>query len=241
MYKKGTHSCLWDHVRINAYDQWISENVKDKTVCDLGAGTGILCWSAYKHGAKKVFGIEYQPDVYNELCFRFRNIPEIQIIKGDIFKMDFPEADIYLQEMYGSAFFCEGILSLFENAKRQNLENNIWPNKVTLYGGISYLEDSIDIGVNYSNFSETCQGFFDIYAEKINRPMNLSYYSSQINRTVFDGYIKDIDIDKFEYVDEEDILWDSNGIGNFNRYTHWIADLKWGNKERWYNLKTKVI
>ena len=35
-----------DKQRNEAYESWISENVKDKTVIDLGAGSGILCYLA---------------------------------------------------------------------------------------------------------------------------------------------------------------------------------------------------
>ena len=53
-----TAYCFTDSQRNTAYENWISENVKDKIVIDLGAGSGILCYLAVKYGAKKVYALE---------------------------------------------------------------------------------------------------------------------------------------------------------------------------------------
>ena len=53
-----TAYCFTDAQRNTQYENWIAENVKGKTFIDLGAGSGILCYMAVKHGAKKVYALE---------------------------------------------------------------------------------------------------------------------------------------------------------------------------------------
>lgn len=47
-----------DHVRNQFYENIILDNVKDKTVLDVGFGTGLLSILALKHGAKKIIAYE---------------------------------------------------------------------------------------------------------------------------------------------------------------------------------------
>merc|ERR1712113_1067961 len=58
----GIHEdMLKDQVRTGSYMKAILSNkhlFKDKTVLDVGAGTGILCLFAAKAGAKRCIGIE---------------------------------------------------------------------------------------------------------------------------------------------------------------------------------------
>lgn len=52
---------LKDEVRTLSYRNAIQNNpalFKDKTVLDVGCGTGILCMFAAKAGAKKVIGVD---------------------------------------------------------------------------------------------------------------------------------------------------------------------------------------
>lgn len=52
---------MQDLVRTGAYHSAIVDNAeqfKDKIVVDVGTGSGILAWFAYKAGAKKVYAIE---------------------------------------------------------------------------------------------------------------------------------------------------------------------------------------
>jgi predicted RNA methylase len=55
---------LNDKSRMTAYEEGIKELAKDKTVIDVGSGTGVLSMFAAKYGAKKVYAIEYS-DIAN--------------------------------------------------------------------------------------------------------------------------------------------------------------------------------
>ena len=47
-----------DEVRVKAYREALALTSKDRTVVDVGAGTGILSFAAVDGGAKKVYAIE---------------------------------------------------------------------------------------------------------------------------------------------------------------------------------------
>ena len=49
--------CL-DEIRVKAYREALAKTSKDRTVIDVGAGTGILSFASVEGGAKMVFAIE---------------------------------------------------------------------------------------------------------------------------------------------------------------------------------------
>ena len=82
------------------------ENVKDKTVIDLGAGSGILCYLAVKYGAKKVYALERK----GRLIHRMKEIlgDSVEYIHADLLEVNhLPECDIYLHEWLTSEFWNE--------------------------------------------------------------------------------------------------------------------------------------
>lgn len=143
-----TAYCFTDSQRNHAYESWISENVKDKTVIDLGAGSGILCYLAVKYGAKKVYALERR----GELIDRMKEIlgDSVEYIHGDLLETELPKCDIYLHEWLSSElwnekrylknFYQEGdkelevghILDLVEYAKKNNFIDKLYPNKVEI-------------------------------------------------------------------------------------------------------------
>ncbi|ADD95600.1 hypothetical protein [uncultured phage MedDCM-OCT-S09-C7] len=143
-----TAYCFTDSQRNSAYESWISENVKDKIVIDLGAGSGILCYLAVKYGAKKVYALERR----GELIDRMKEIlgDSVEYIHGDLLETELPKCDIYLHEWLTSElwnekrflknFYGEGdkelevghILDLVEYATKHDFIDKLYPNKVEL-------------------------------------------------------------------------------------------------------------
>ena len=143
-----TAYCFTDSQRNSAYESWISENVKDKIVIDLGAGSGILCYLAVKYGAKKVYALERR----GELIDRMKEIlgDSVEYIHGDLLETELPKCDIYLHEWLTSElwnekrflknFYEEGdkelevghILDLVEYATKHDFIDKLYPNKVEL-------------------------------------------------------------------------------------------------------------
>ena len=143
-----TAYCFTDSQRNSAYENWISENVKNKIVIDLGAGSGILCYLAVKYGAKKVYALERR----GRLIHRMKEIlgDTVEYIHADLLETELPECDIYLHEWLTSEFWNEKrflrnfyeegdkelevghILDLVEYAKKNNFIDKLYPNTVEL-------------------------------------------------------------------------------------------------------------
>jgi len=225
VYKKNTHNVILDHVRTNAFDEWISKNVKDKVVCDLGAGSGILCYLAYIYGARKVYGIECQTKCLKNLKVIFKDYP-IEIIEGDVFEMDYPECDIYLHELFASNFVGEGVMKMVENANRQGVGDKLFPNKINLYEGHTELKNGI-IVEHTGYLNKNPRDFFLFSGQRSFNLKMWEYYSVKHN-TVYEGLIKDLDMSNLRYKKGSIILWDAEIVSNYLDWSHWQPKYKWG-------------
>lgn len=118
------------------YEEYLKENAKDKTVCVLGCGTGQLLHIADYYGAKKVIGI----DSCVQSCVYLKGMyPHFDIQCDDFFKIDWPEADIYIHK---------GIKKLDVLHKKANKENKeIFPSDysdVSESFGLQGLDDYVN-------------------------------------------------------------------------------------------------
>lgn len=119
-------------------DAFMDINVKDKVVCDLGAGSGLLGLEAINQGAKHVYLIEIESITFSALKQVVDNHvhkDKITILNKDICnleKNDFNHTvDIFVTETFGSALYNEGIIVYFNHA----LE--LFPNAVTIPNKVS--------------------------------------------------------------------------------------------------------
>ena len=202
-----TAYCFTDSQRNTAYENWISENVKDKIVIDLGAGSGILCYLAVKYGAKKVYALERR----GRLIHRMKEIlgDTVEYIHADLLETELPECDIYLHEWLTSEFWNEKrflknfykegdkelevghILDLVEYAKKNNFIDKLYPNTVELSNieGESITEYA-DIKL-YSHGKYSKQFIEEHYS---NLTLN-SIYKNRVDskEVIWKGHIKDLE------------------------------------------------
>ena len=231
-----TAYCFTDSQRNTAYENWISENVKDKIVIDLGAGSGILCYLAVKYGAKKVYALERR----GRLIHRMKEIlgDTVEYIHADLLETELPECDIYLHEWLTSEFWNEKrflknfyqegdkelevghILDLVEYAKKNDFIDKLYPNNVELSDivGNSFSEwDDIQLE-SHSKYSKR---FLLDYYPNIGR--NSIYRNTVMNKEVkWEGHIKDLNYLKVENFLGWELSFDGeHSLSNHSPISHW--------------------
>src|SRR3989338_2304037 len=105
-------NCLVDKKRVLALRNAIKKIVrKGDVVADLGTGSGILAMFAADAGAKKVYAIEADNNLYKTLETNFQingHQKKIQLIKGDVRKIKVPEkVDVVICEMVATGLIDE--------------------------------------------------------------------------------------------------------------------------------------
>jgi len=119
-----------DKARTDAYKNAILQNpqyFKDKTVMDIGAGTGILSLFAKKAGAKKVFAVEASPlaDVLAEIVKLNDEDGVIEVIHGKAEEIDLDcKVDIIISEWMGFYLLHESMLDSVIAARDKHLSDD---------------------------------------------------------------------------------------------------------------------
>jgi predicted RNA methylase len=105
---------LNDTGRNKFYKQALDLSAQDKTVCDIGAGTGLLSVLALQAGAKHVIAVERDPNRFEYLNQNLQKLGlentietrHIDFLDSDI------QADVYVSETINTQIFGEDILRL---------------------------------------------------------------------------------------------------------------------------------
>ncbi|TIC63559.1 S-adenosyl-L-methionine-dependent methyltransferase [Wallemia mellicola] len=116
-YNEIHETMIKDHVRTASYAEWILNNkdlIKDKTIMDVGCGTGILSLLAAKAGAKKVYAI----DASNIVDKARENVANndlsgtIEVIRGKVeeIKLEGVTVDVIISEWMGYFLLFEAML-----------------------------------------------------------------------------------------------------------------------------------
>lgn len=140
-WTETTHELfLNDALRMRAYEQGIKEAVRPgMVVVDLGTGTGILAELALKAGAKKVYGIEFNPQRIEESTQRMKDAElddRFEIVEGLSYDVQLPEqADLIISEILGNLGDNEGMVAILNDAKKRLLkpEGRFLPHKVEVF------------------------------------------------------------------------------------------------------------
>tara|TARA_B100000902_G_scaffold204406_1_gene194869 strand:+ start:315 stop:2108 length:1794 start_codon:yes stop_codon:yes gene_type:complete len=231
-----TAYCFTDSQRNKSYEDWISENVKDKVVIDLGAGSGILCYFAVKYGAKKVYALERR----GELIDRMKEIlgDSVEYIHGDLLETELPKCDIYLHEWLTSEFWNEKrflknfyqegdkelevghILDLVEYAKKNDFVDKLYPNMVEL-SDIEGESTTEWVDINIPSHSKYSKKFLEDYYGNLTQ--NSIYKNKITNKEIiWEGHIRDLTHHKVENYLGWKLSFDNNHVlSNHLPVSHW--------------------
>ncbi len=229
--------CFTDSQRNKSYEDWISKNVKDKVVIDLGAGSGILCYLAVKYGAKKVYALERR----GELIDRMKGIlgDNVEYIHADLLETELPECDIYLHEWLTSEFWNEKrflrdrfyqegdkelevgqILDLVEYATKNNFIDKLYPNMVELsdINGESITEWA---DIELESHSKYSKKFLEDYHS--NLKLNSIYRNKVMNKEIkWEGHIKDLKHHEVKNYLGWKVSFDGeHSLSNHSPISHW--------------------
>jgi len=166
----GIHEeMLKDSVRTGSYRTAIMNNghlFKDKTVLDVGCGTGILSMFAAKAGAKHVVGIDMSNiiDQAQKIIEANGFKDTITLVKGKLEEAELPldQYDIIISEWMGYFLLYESMLDTVLLARDKYLKKGglIFPDTATLYLAAiedqDYKEEKINFWDNVYGFDYSC-------------------------------------------------------------------------------------
>uniref|UniRef100_A0A1B6DBT6 type I protein arginine methyltransferase n=1 Tax=Clastoptera arizonana TaxID=38151 RepID=A0A1B6DBT6_9HEMI len=140
---------LNDKVRNETYKNAIYTNkhmFKDKTILDVGAGTGILSIFCAQVGARKVYAVEVSnvAKIAKEIVKENKLDDVIEVIENRIEDVSLPcKVDVIVSEWMGFYLLHEGMLDsvLFARDNFLQSEGKLFPEECILYTAACQLED----------------------------------------------------------------------------------------------------
>jgi 2-polyprenyl-3-methyl-5-hydroxy-6-metoxy-1,4-benzoquinol methylase len=129
---------LSDYVRTAAYREVIGRHVRDKTVVEIGCGSGVLACFAARAGARRVYAIEETAiiDVAREIVRRNGFGDRIEFIHANSLLASIPDqADVVYSEIIGSDPLAERILPSVRDAAQRFLapEGLMIPRRLSIF------------------------------------------------------------------------------------------------------------
>ena len=122
---ESQHRMLSDQVRVLSYRAAIFQNVRDKTVLEIGCGTGILSIFAAQAGAKKVIAIEESKAILTAQQMAKANHCQdaITFIPSNSLDVELDEpVDVIVHELIGKDPFNENMIMYIDDARRRFLK-----------------------------------------------------------------------------------------------------------------------
>ena len=115
---------LNDVARNEFYSAALKIAAPEKTVCDIGAGTGFLTVLALQAGAKHVIAVERNPKRFQYLKHNLERTgyaDRVTMIHADFLDCDI-HADVYVSETINTQIFGEDMVKLSNHAQRHGGE-----------------------------------------------------------------------------------------------------------------------
>lgn len=160
--------CGLDPDKMRAYELFLAENCKDKVVCDIGTGPGILAFLALKLGAKKVYCLDYNK---HSIEVARKNLEEfgdrVEFVICDANEWNFPsDIDIIIHEILGSFIFDENVLKILRTIYDQGMIDKVYPN---YYEICTFTKETRDYSKRYKyspeHFHKYTREFHKLYEQ----------------------------------------------------------------------------
>lgn len=134
-----------DHARNDFYESVIKKEVQNKTILDIGTGTGFLALLAAKYGASHVYACEMNPLFFTIAKQNFQRSPfkdKITLLYGSSKELklgrELPEkVDLLVSEIISTGIFSENMLVTLRDAKRlMKPDAQFLPKKIEVYANL---------------------------------------------------------------------------------------------------------
>lgn len=212
---------LLNYNKSNAYEDFISKNVKDKIVIDCNAGNGLITWLCLKYGAKKVYCLENNQHAYLHLRnYVFRKNSRVELLNINSVVDDLPKGDIYIHDLFSTLLFDKGLLNFLNNCRKQNI-TNLYPNKIQIVQGIidKKLEENIVPDQNHlfdclhTQARSYVKLMNKLYPTLLSTQVNVfkSSYNTHNEHYVYDGNLLELSELSIKFVDKElsNVWWNA--------------------------------
>jgi SAM-dependent methyltransferase len=155
-----------DKERERAYLRLLRANrdpIRGAVCVEAGSGLGVMSAEMARLGAKKVYAVEVNPELYELSRRRLARFPNVEVVKADI--RDFKpkeRVDVLVHEFYGQLLYDEDLYALADLRFKPRL---VLPDSGALMCGVSSLDDwdddVIDDSVLERLDSAIVSGLFD--------------------------------------------------------------------------------
>lgn len=109
--------------KYRVFSKALAAVVQDRTVLDIGTGSGILALLSHAHGAKRVVAVDREPviEMTSEVLKGYRLGNAVEVVKGDVFDLDWGENkfDVIVSETIGYLGFEENIAVILSYATQR--------------------------------------------------------------------------------------------------------------------------
>lgn len=179
--------CLFDEKRVQAFARAIKKSVKTgDIVVDAGTGTGIIALLAAKAGAKKVYAVEWDPEIarvaaQNIRANNFHNT--IEVVNTDVREFRLPagaHADVLVMEMLDTGFIAEQQAGAIIGLKKNGV---IGTNTIILPERVTFFMTVLQYDFNFYGFNlpSIIQARNDGVLPRIKKVMSKEHCYADIN------------------------------------------------------------
>lgn len=172
--------CNLDPEKMWAYESFIKNTCKDKTIVDLGCGPGIMGYLALLYGAKKVIFVDIDKDaveVAREMTEDFSQEKEFLRSNAARDAYDWDDVDYIIHEIYGHNIYDEFIMHINRNLAKQGYLHKATPVSVDWWevkGQRPVMAKESPLYIE-DNYPEGTLSFHKLFNEKIEDMIDLHH------------------------------------------------------------------